>query len=232
MEYLPFDRNRRQQSWADESGFANPVYLDGGDIREFQQRAVARRRQLTRGWRRKVNKARKRRRFSLERGVIRSNWGKERFAPFVVTRRRPDGNVALGSGIVDLGCLGLKDAMFEPSISPEMADEVVGAIGAIGERRERCSPELAAKILVHGVAYATRLGFEIPREYFPLRALLGGEVEEFPETPVPLGHNGKPVFVVGPYDDVAATRGHLEKKLGVNGYYFVTPVESNLPPRP
>lgn len=229
MEYLPFDRNRRQQSWADGSDFVDPVYLDDEEIREFQQRAAERRRHLTPGKRRQVEKARKRRRFKVERGVIRANWGEERFAPFVVTRRRPDGNVALGSGIVDLGCLGLKDAIFEPSVSPEMADEVVEAIGAIGERRESCAAELAAKILVHGVAYANRLGFEIPREYFPLRGLLGGKIGEFPERPVRLGHRGKPVFVAGPYDDVAAIRAHLEERLGVNGYYVVTPFESNAP---
>jgi RNA:NAD 2'-phosphotransferase (TPT1/KptA family) len=89
MEYLPLDRNRRQQSWADGSGFTDPVYLDDEDIRAFQKRAAERRRRLTRSRRRQVNKARKRRRFELERGVVRANWGEERFAPFVVTRRRP-----------------------------------------------------------------------------------------------------------------------------------------------
>jgi hypothetical protein len=149
MEYLPFDRNRRQQSWADGSDFADPVYLNDEEIREFRQRAAERRRHLTRGKRRQVEKSRKRRRFKVERGVPRANWGEERFAPFVVTRRRPDGHVALGSGIVDLGCLGLEDAIFEPKVSPEMADEVVEAIGAIGGRRESCSAGLSAKMLVH-----------------------------------------------------------------------------------
>ncbi|MFB6350252.1 MAG: hypothetical protein ABEK29_00460 [Bradymonadaceae bacterium] len=203
--------------------FEDPVYSSASDIEEFDRIAARVRRRLTRRQRKRVKKASKLRRYRVDRCLIQANWEDVRFATIFMLRHQPNDELAVGSALVDLACLGLKDTIFHPRIDSERARETVFRFEETGNKLTEYSPGLAAKVLVHGVAYATRLGFAIPPDYFVLRAFFGEPDPPETEPRVPLGHRGKPFFVAGPYDDTDAVMSHLEKRLGPNGFYVIVP---------
>jgi hypothetical protein len=45
---------------------------------------------------------------------------------------------------------------------------------------------------------------------------------------VPLGKDGKPYFVAGPYDDARKIMAKLEKAVGRDGFHFIMPLDPSL----
>jgi len=207
----------------DDLEFEAPSYLGDDEVEEIERELGRERRRLTSSDRRAAKKAAKIARYPVERCVIASDWADQRFGPVALIRTRPDEEVAFGSGIVDLGGLGLKSGLFEAGMSRSRADEMIERVQELGADLEECEPEVASKVLRHAVAYAARIGIDPPDEYFALRKFFGDSDLSAVETDVPLGHRGKPVLIPGPNDDVEALAAQFEEELGRNGFYLGAP---------
>lgn len=144
----------------------------------------------------------------------------------VVCRYKSGGRVETGSFLVDVYCLGVKDAFFR------VFDE--------GEFREDClaryfpdglpAPKPASwgrKLVEEAVRYAASLGFAPHSDYKKGARVFGGvDASECTEEFV-FGNEGKPFYVQGPYDGEAkADRilSTLRAKLGDDGFHYILPV--------
>jgi len=154
--------------------------------------------------------------------VVSSHWNDgDHLAEVTAARRSPLGQIALGVFLVDLQCLGVKNAIAH--VFPALADYQMFRC-----RQSPAGPvelNLAAKIIREGVAYGAQFGFNPHPDYHQAKAVLAGADPEACSVPVPLGGpEGKPFFVAGPNDDVAAILDRLTATLGADGFHYLVAV--------
>jgi len=151
--------------------------------------------------------------------VVSDAWDDwQHLAEVTVARRSPLGQIALGLFLVDLQCLGVKNAIahvFATATDYQMF-------------RYRQSPaqsvdlNLAAKIVHEGIAYAARFGFRPHPDYHQASVVLGDADPEACRVPIPLGGpEGKPLFVAGPGDGVDAIMKRLTGAVGADGFDYI-----------
>ena len=142
----------------------------------------------------------------------------------LVARRSSQGSIVAGAFLVDLGCLGVKKSfchIFESysgysQLRADMQEE---------QRLVSANPNLAAKIIREGVAYADRFGFEPAPGYQETMLLLSDADADACDVLIPLGREGKPFFVSGPHDDVSQILTQLEKAAGPDGFDYLVLAE-------
>jgi len=140
----------------------------------------------------------------------------------LVVRRSPLGQVAAASFLVDLACLGVKDAF--PAVFDSVAEYNQKLRRRATEQQAMIPADLnlVAKIIRESIAYARKLGFAPHQDYAPASILLGNADPEACDLPVPLGgKNGKPFFCSGPYDNVPRIMAQLERAVGPGGFDFL-----------
>ena len=132
---------------------------------------------------------------------VMAGWKKEGITPVVVARQQGPDRVIFAVCLVDLYCLGVKDAYSNADCSQAkfLRDLPQMCVGA----PEPCSVELAHEIIYGGLEYAQRYGIQPHRDF---TAQMCDQVLDPPEAHqrsnhVKFGYKGKPLFVSGPNDD-------------------------------
>jgi hypothetical protein len=80
---------------------------------------------------------------------------------------------------------------------------------------------LVAKIIREAIAYADSLGFKPHRDYRQAAPILGDADPDACEIEIPLGKDGKPLYISGPYDNVQGIMRRLERAVGPDGFSYV-----------
>jgi hypothetical protein len=144
----------------------------------------------------------------------------------IVTRTDDAGWLQAGVFLVDLHCLGVKDAFVTemPAIDwPHELDKMIPA-----EDRIALHPACARKLIEGAVAYAEGMGFAPHRDFKKARRAFGSvNARDCPET-FTYGKDGKPLFIAGPNDDnerVDRIMRTLAAKLGPDGFHYILPVD-------
>ncbi len=148
----------------------------------------------------------------------------------IVTRRSDAGEFASAIFLVDLGCLGVKNAhtmRFTDEADYRAWLETVPSKAAL----EPIPFDLAAKIVQTGIDYAASLGFRPHRDYSLAAPFLRDADPEQATEEIPTGLDGKPYFISGPYDNVRKIVEQLRRKVGEGNFHVmaVAPV-GTLPP--
>ena len=86
---------------------------------------------------------------------------------------------------------------------------------------------LVAKIIREAIAYAKDLGFKPDPDYRDAMLVLGDADPDACDKSIPLGKDGKPFFVAGPYDNVSRTMAKLERKLVPDSFHFLVPLSGD-----
>jgi hypothetical protein len=147
----------------------------------------------------------------------------------LVARRSPSGQVAIGAFMIDLGCLGVKDASYtlvdeseyRHSVRPEYMSH---------QPTTTTSLDLVAKVVREAVAYARRWGFSPHRDFGPASLMLEGAHPEDCSEDVPLGYQGKPYYTAGPYDNPTRILKRLERTAGPGNYNYTVLFSGEKPP--
>lgn len=160
----------------------------------------------------------------LHECLVTRDWEKPgEIVQILVARTSPEGEIGASVFLLDLGCLGVKDAFtrYFPNRREYdlLRDSITGR-----QRISKVDLDLAARILREGIAYAERLGFKPHRDYYDAALLLEGADPDASTKQIPLGYEGKPFFVAGPYDNVPKIMAQLEKAVGPGNYHFLAPV--------
>ena len=139
----------------------------------------------------------------------------------LVSRRSPEGQIAAGVFLVDLGCLGVKNAFGR--VFTTQGEYVAELRKGVLAHQEMIPADLnlAAKIIREGVAYARELGFRPNRDIRDAQLVLGDADPDACDEEIPLGKEGKPIFVSGPYDNVERILDKLTRKLGPDGFHYL-----------
>ncbi len=144
----------------------------------------------------------------------------------LVARRSTAGQVAVGTFLVDLGCLGVKAAfgrLFDTAKEyEELRDEM-------RSRQEMVKADLSlvTKIVREAITYAQELGFRPDRDYRDAMLVVGDADPDACDESIPLGKDGKPLFIPGPDDRVNLIMAKLTRKLGPEGFHYVIPVDGD-----
>ena len=144
----------------------------------------------------------------------------------VVTRTDDTGWLQAGGFLLDLHCLGVKDAFFTEMPASDWPHEMNKMIAAA--ERVAIHPACARKLVEGVVAYAEALGFRPHRDFKKARRAFGSiSAHDCPET-FAYGRDGKPLYVAGPHDDderVDRVMRTLTAKLGPDGFHYILPVD-------
>jgi yecA family protein len=153
---------------------------------------------------------------------IEKSWRESGIAQLLVARIRDDGRADIGFFLVDLWCLGIKDAFLVDDGSEAHFREIL-TDRLPEDFRERLHPACAKKMIEGALAYAESFGFAPHRDYRKARRALSGlDAAACPET-FTFGRDGKPCFVEGPHDTPERTErvlAILEARCGPDGFGY------------
>lgn len=145
----------------------------------------------------------------------------------LVSRRIPDGSLALSAFVVDPYCLGVKNAMFrvlnEASYENELKPSLFNSHE--GQIFESVHPSCTKKIINGAVSYAKALGFSPHKDYHNAIKLLGNIESEACSIAYQYGKDGKPFYVSGPNESPAQAQKivkQLDEKCGTGNYHHIS----------
>ncbi len=142
----------------------------------------------------------------------------------VVSRFKADGRVEAGFFLLDVFCLGVKDAGFHQFSSiADYREILIDRLFPDGNS-VRMTPEAARKLTEDAISYARGLGFSPGADYKKASRVFGGIttancVEQFV-----FGQNDKPLYIQGPSDSPARVERilrALEARCGEGGYHYI-----------
>jgi len=134
---------------------------------------------------------------------------------------RSSGSAIAAAGIlVDLGCLGVKDALHHLFVSSREYQQLRGTFAAL-QPMDPADLDLAAKIIDEGIAYAARLGFSPHPDYRTASVLLAGANPAACDTAVPLGDHGQPLYIPGPHDRPDKIIRQLKRAVGPGNFQYI-----------
>ena len=143
----------------------------------------------------------------------------------VVARRAPNGDIAMSAFVLDVFCLGVKDAMFLVMPESEYEHRIKARMFATGDRDFEKLHQTCAKKLLDGlVDYAKELGFAPHPDYKNAYELFGNIDAGACPVKYTYGKNGKPFYMNGPYEspaDIERIINTLTKKCGPDGFQTV-----------
>jgi hypothetical protein len=140
----------------------------------------------------------------------------------IIARKLPDGRIAVGFFLLDVFCLGVKNAFFTVA-SPEEFEEIL-ADRFRQPRLESVSPAYARKLVEGAIAYARDLGFEPHRDIRDASVVLGDIDPNACTETFTFGKDGKPFYISGPYESQARIRhviAQLRRRCGPDGAHFI-----------
>jgi hypothetical protein len=155
-----------------------------------------------------------------------SDWEspQEGLVQVVIAREQPDGRVAYASYLVDVYCLGVKDAHHDLNLPANRFQSIL-------ELRSQIQPlveapvEGAHQLIYQSIEYAARWGFK-PHPDFAKASLFLSPRGTYPESyDLTFGREGKPFFVQGPHDNPGAIIAQLERTAGPGNFHFVMALE-------
>ncbi len=157
--------------------------------------------------------------------LIPDNLFESGLGELVVTRRAPNGDIAMSAFVIDVYCLGVKDAMFLVMPESEYEHRIKARMFATNDRDfEKLHQSCAKKLLDGLVDYAKELGFSPHPDYNNAYELFG--IIDAGACPVKytFGKEGMPYYMNGPYEspaDVQRILNTLTKKCGADGFKTV-----------
>jgi hypothetical protein len=141
-----------------------------------------------------------------------------------VSRFKADGRVEAGFFLLDVFCLGVKDAGFHQFSS--IADYQEGLVDRLfpSGNSVRMTPEAARKLTEDAISYARELGFSPGADYKKASRVFGGITTANCDEQFTFGKDGKPFYIQGPSESptrVEMILRALEARCGEGGYHYI-----------
>ena len=142
------------------------------------------------------------------------------------SRRLPDGRIALGMFLLDVFCLGVKNAFSTTLSTTNYEQRIHDWRGP--ETLKPTPPACLRKLVEGGVAYARELGFNPHPDYAVTSQIFGDVDASACSTEFTYGQEGKPFYCSGPNETATQAQAiveHLARRLGAEGFdYLITMV--------
>lgn len=143
----------------------------------------------------------------------------------IVAKKTAEGFIAVSAFLVDVFCLGVKDAFFRLMTEDEYENQVKeGSRHSHGGDFEKIHQACAKKLIDGAVEYADKLGFKSHPDYKnAVNIFKGVDAGACPVAYV-YGKDGKPFYMSGPYESAARSEkivDTLRKKCGEDGFHYL-----------
>ncbi|MCA9065480.1 MAG: hypothetical protein KDA96_20575 [Planctomycetaceae bacterium] len=130
--------------------------------------------------------------------------------------------------LVDTYCRGVKDCFGQFASALAIGEFVENMRGK--STVHRCSPETARRLVEDSVAFAMSCGLRPHRDYLACAALFG-DIDPLQAGHVfPMGCDGKPRYISGPFEpphEVERVLQKLTQTQGPDGFTFLVPMHPN-----
>lgn len=158
---------------------------------------------------------------------INTNWRDSGKAMITVTRVHINGNITFGAFLVDLYCLGVKEAFWDFNRHPADFEKYIDGQqngNPYGIRVMRTDYVLVHNIIYGAVEYAGEIGFYPHRSFEPAKYILEEDDEHVKLINIEFGYKGKPFYISSPVNPAEKNRvlAHLNNKLGPGNFNFIT----------
>jgi hypothetical protein len=147
----------------------------------------------------------------------------------IAARKVPGGNLALSAFVVDVYCLGVKNALFNivNEVDYERSIKYRLMESHEGQHFDRTHVACTKKLIEGAVAYAEGLGFAPHSDYRSAKGIF--DAVDALSCPVKYvyGQNGKPFYIQGPHESLAQAKRIVEKLrlvCGEGGYHYLVSV--------
>lgn len=144
----------------------------------------------------------------------------------ILSRQMPNGDVAMSQFLIDVWCLGVKDAFIRVSSLGEYEKFMERSRGQY--ELENLHPTCARKIVESAVDYAKKFGFPPHSDHKKAAQLFGDIDASLCPTAFVFGKNGQPFYMSGPKDTVSKSRKivkRLRRICGDDGFHYVVNVD-------
>ena len=166
------------------------------------------------------------RQLPLVKAFINSDFLENGMACVVIVRQQGGEKYLVGTFMVDIFCLGIKNSLFAMGMPEYDFEEYIeNYYGRMGLPYKEYDPTYAQNVVWGAFEYAEELGFA-PTKYsdFDVYQYILDPIDEIEFIDIPFGRNGKPFYIAGPHDNAQKVCNTLQKKLGVDGYDFILPI--------
>jgi hypothetical protein len=139
----------------------------------------------------------------------------------MISRQLPDGRIAVAMFLLDVFCLGVKDALgfvVTPGIYRERFVD-----SEQGQQMVDAPPEEVRKLVEDSVAFGSYCGLQPCADYRRVKPIFGDIDAGNCQRHFEFGREGVPDFIPGPYDSpqrIRQVRAELEERFGTDGYHF------------
>ncbi len=140
-----------------------------------------------------------------------------------ISRKLANGKISVGVFLLDVFCLGVKNAMLWENI-PLQQYKMMQMMN-LGETLVPIEPCCLKKLVQEAEAYAKSLGFKPHKDYETARVILEGIETENCKVQFTFGHKGRPFFIPGLEETPAKIKRiveQLRKSCGEDGYDVMT----------
>ena len=140
----------------------------------------------------------------------------------VFSRSLADGRIALGVFLVDVFCLGVKNALFAVVTREEYSRRTQN--WSPEEDLQPMEPSCFRKLVEGAVTYARNLGLHPHADYAEARWIFGDVDAMTCTRNFEYGHKGKPLYISGPNETRTQARNivrQLERQLGPKGFEYL-----------
>ena len=144
---------------------------------------------------------------------------KEGIGSLVIARQEPAGQLVFAVFLVDVYCLGVKNAFWHAG-SPGDLQEMLAKMEKT-RKLTAITPACLAKIVKGAIEYAQSFGFPPHHDYRHASTLLEGIDPATCPNEFTFGRDGKPFYVQGPNETPAQARAITERILEAGGHYLV-----------
>jgi hypothetical protein len=141
----------------------------------------------------------------------------------ILARGATSHHLVLGSFLLDVFCLGIKDVTLA-SLESDEFDRYVDVTDA-GAPLASLEPAHARKLLRDLASWSQSIGFPPHRDFVPVERLFGDVSANASEVDFQFGSDGKPLYIPGPFDSATLIRRRIEqlqKHLGDGGFELET----------
>ena len=143
----------------------------------------------------------------------------------IVVREKRNGDKVIGSYLVDVWCLGVKDTFFKIYKSYEYEDFMDKYFKAPPNNLIETETNYTFNLIYGAVEYADDLGLP-PHKDFSITKYILDDIDNILYEDIVFGkEEGKPFFVSGPYDQSSKIIKILNESVGIGGYDYICEVD-------
>jgi hypothetical protein len=138
----------------------------------------------------------------------------------LIVRKQPGGKFTFASILVDRLCLGVKDSMSNCNFTSEQIENLIDQM-ASNAPVGMVSPTYFHNLIYGALDYAAELGLKPPKDFYLAEYVLDETLVDDDIDNIEMGWNGKPTYIVGPFDNTQKILSTLKQSVCEDGYKYI-----------